>query len=216
LYDAQSTPVTEAFSHPRATRAAGKQRRRALLDAAARLYAGRGVSDVSASEIARAAGAFPSQVTYYFGTKDALFVEMACRGILHAAAEVERVGARTRTPRTYVRRIVDTVLASPAVLNFIEASLLARRDPELAARVDETFARLHHEGERAIAESLEARGWSLRARPAAEARGFWAVILGVALENAVRGEAVDDASASAAVDLVLNLYTDPDAGRRAA
>jgi AcrR family transcriptional regulator len=208
--------VSETFAHPRATRAAGKQMRRALLDAAAERYAGRGLAEVSASEIARAAGAFPSQVTYYFGSKDALFVEMACRGVLHAAAEVERAGARTRTPRSYVRTVVDTVLASPALLNFVEAALLARRNPELAGRVGETFARLHSEGERAIAESLEARGWSIRALPAAEARGFWAVILGVALESAVRGEALNQASAAAAVDLVLNLYTDPDAGRHAA
>jgi AcrR family transcriptional regulator len=206
--------VEQTFPHPRATRAAGKQMRRALLDAAAGLYADRGVADVSASEIARAAGAFPSQVTYYFGSKDALFVEMACRGILHAAVEVERVGARSRTPRTYVKRIVETVLASPALLHFVEAVLLARRDPRLASRVEETFARLHREGERAIVATLEQRGWSIRARPAAEARGFWAVILGVALESAVRGEALDDASASAAVDLVLNLYVDPDAGRK--
>jgi AcrR family transcriptional regulator len=187
--------------------------RRALLDAAAELYAGRGVSDVSASEIARAAGAFPSQVTYYFGSKDALFVEMACRGVLHAAVDVEQAGARTRTPRAYVKRIVGTVLTSPALLNFVEAVLLARHEPRLAARVDETFARLHREGERAIVASLEQRGWSLRAQPAAEARGFWAIILGVALEGAVRGNGLDDASAAAAVDLVLNLYTDPDAGR---
>jgi hypothetical protein len=76
--------------------------------------------------------------------------------------------------------------------------------------VRETFARLHSEGERAIAENLAARGWEIRAEPAAEARGFWAAILGVALEGAHRSEPFDRASAEAAVDLVLNLYLDPD------
>ena len=73
----------------------------------------------------------------------------------------------------------------------------------------ETFARLHSEGERAVAENLAARGWEIRAEPAAEARGFWAAILGVALEGATRSEPFDRASAEAAVDLVLNLYLDP-------
>jgi AcrR family transcriptional regulator len=203
-----------ATPHPRATREAGRQTRRALLDAAGRLFADRGVAGASAAEIAREAGAFPSQVTYYFGSKEALFVEAACRGMLHAAAEVERAGRRTRTPRGYVRACVQTALASPALLNFVEAATLVRHRPDLAPRVRETFARLHLEGERAVAESLVARGWQLRAAPATEARGFWASVLGIALERAAAGEAFDDATADATVQLVLNLYTEPRAGRR--
>src|SRR3954449_5392430 len=115
------------FDHPRATRAAGQQTRRALLDAAGPLFREHGLAGVSQADIARAAGTFPSQVTYYFGSKEALFVEVACRGVLHAANDVERAGARTRTPRTYVRAVVRTALASPALLNFVEPALLVRR-----------------------------------------------------------------------------------------
>jgi AcrR family transcriptional regulator len=197
-----------APGYPRATRAAGKQTRRALLDAAARLFGARGMAGVSAAEIAREAGAFPSQVTYYFGSKEALFVEAACRGVLRAAAEVERAAARTRSPRGYVRALVHTALASPALLSFVEAAVLVRARPDLAPHVSETFARLHAEGERAVGENLVRRGWEIRAAPAAEARGFWAAIFGVALERAVVGEAFDEASAEAAVELVLNLYTE--------
>jgi AcrR family transcriptional regulator len=197
-------------AYPRATRAAGQQTRRALLDAAGRLFSECGRADVSTAQIAREAGAFPSQVTYYFGSKDGLFVEAACRGVLHAAAEAERAGAAKRTPRSYVRAVLHTALDSPALLCFVEAALLVRAREELAPGVHETFARLHTEAERAIAENLAARGWEIRAEPAAEARGFWAVILGVALEGATRSEPFDPASAEAAVDLVLNLYLDPD------
>jgi AcrR family transcriptional regulator len=182
--------------------------RRSLLDAAQRLFADRGVAEVSAAEIARAAGAFPSQVTYYFGTKEALFVETACRAVLHLATDVERAGRRTRTPRGYVRQITRLALASPALLSFAEASLLVRRRPELAPLVRDTFERLHAEGERAVAESLAARGWRIRAAPAAEAAGFWAAMLGVAIERGARGEAVDQASTEAAIQLVLSLYTE--------
>jgi AcrR family transcriptional regulator len=201
-------PDPAPSTYPRATRAAGKQTRRALLDAAGRLFGERGLAGVSAAEIAREAGAFPSQVTYYFGSKEALFVEAACRGMLRAAADVERAGRRTRTPRGYVRAVVRTALESPGLLNFVEAALLVRRRPELAGPVRDAFARLHAEGERAVAESLTARGWEIRAAPAAEARGFWASILGVALERAALGEAFDDRTADATVQLVLNLYTD--------
>src|SRR4051812_1608534 len=44
-----------AHAYPRATRAAGQQTRRALLDAAGALFAERGLAGVSAAEIARAA-----------------------------------------------------------------------------------------------------------------------------------------------------------------
>ena len=170
----------------------------------------RGLAGVSAAEIAREAGAFPSQVTYYFGSKEALFVEAACRAVLHAAAEIERAGASARSPRSYVRAVVDTALADPALLSFVEATVLVRRRPDLAPRVRETFARLHAEGERAIVENLAARGWGIRSEPAAEAHGFWATILGVVLERSAQDGRSSRRSAEAAVALVLSLYTEPD------
>src|SRR3954452_22144494 len=196
--------MATVFPHPRATRPAGQQTRRALLDAAGPLFTEHGLAVVSQADIARAAGAFPSQVTYYFGSKEALFVEAACRAALRAASDVERAGARTRTPRTYVRAVVGTALASPALLTFVEAALLVRRRPELAPRVRGTFARLHAEGERAVVESLAKRGWRINAEAAEEARGFWAAILGVVIESG------SEASADATVQLILNLYTESD------
>ena len=197
-------------SYPRATRAAGKQTRGALLDAASRLFAERRLASVSAAEIAHEAGGFPSQITYYFGSKEALFVEAACREMLRLATEVERAGERTRTPRGYARAVVHTALAAPALLTFVEATLLVRHRTELAPRVRDTFSRLHTEGERAVAAKLVARGWSMRAEPGAVPRGFWAAVLGVALESASTGETLNRASVEAAVELVLNLYAEPD------
>jgi AcrR family transcriptional regulator len=205
--------MAQSASYPRATRPAGQQTRRALLDAAARLFAERGLADVSAAEIARAAGAFPSQVTYYFGSKEALFVEAACRGALHAGRDVERAGARTRTPRAYVRKIVEVALASPALLNFAEAALLAQRRPELAPLVRDALARLHVEAERAGGEQLGARGWQITTPIATHARSFWTGVFGIVLERAAMGDAFDQESAEATVQLILNLYTDPDARR---
>jgi AcrR family transcriptional regulator len=200
--DAEPAPRHAA----RATRSAGRQRRTQLLDAAGELFAERGLGDVSVAEIARRADAFPSQVTYYFGSKEALFVEAACRGALRAATRVERAGARARTPGGYVRAIVTTATGSPALVTFIEAMLLVRRRPELAPLVERTLERLHAEGARAVQQTLDRRGWRLVTTPDVEARAFWAAVLGVVLQRAALGDSFDPATGEAAVQLVLNLH----------
>src|SRR5258708_34736440 len=69
----------------RATRTAGRQMRSRLLDAASRLFKERGLAAVSIADIAAAADAFPSQITYYFRAREALLGEAACRYGLHVA-----------------------------------------------------------------------------------------------------------------------------------
>ena len=77
---APETPAGDPKHAARATRSAGRQMRSRLLDGASRLFKERGLAGTSISDIAAAADAFPSQITYYFRTKEALFVEAACRG----------------------------------------------------------------------------------------------------------------------------------------
>ena len=48
----------------------------------------------SIADIAAAADAFPSQITYYFRTKEALFVEAACRDMLYVARAAEQAALR--------------------------------------------------------------------------------------------------------------------------
>jgi hypothetical protein len=57
-----------------------------------------------------------------------------------------------------------------------------------------------------VAENLVKRGWQIRASAEAEARGFWAAVLGVSLEQAAFGRSFAPATAEATVQLVLNLY----------
>ena len=57
----------------RATRSAGQRMRSSLLDAASALFRQHGLSGTSITAIASTADAFPSQVTYYFRTKEALY-----------------------------------------------------------------------------------------------------------------------------------------------
>jgi AcrR family transcriptional regulator len=201
---AATAPTPPARHAARATRSAGRRTRSALLDAAARLFGDRGLADVSLTEIAAAADAFPSQVTYYFGSKEALFVEAACREVLHAAAGVEAAGRRTRTKDQYARRLTAVALDSPALPVFAEALLLARRRDDLRPLIVRTLDRLHHEGARAVAERCRAQGWTLSAPPVAVARAFWATVLGITMESAGAGDAFDLPAAHAAVLATLS------------
>ena len=198
------TPTTPPRHRVRATRPAGRRTRSLLLDAATLLFADRGLQDVSLTEIAAEADAFPSQVTYYFGSKEALFVEAACREVLHLGERVERAARPARTRAEYARLIARTALASPALLTFAEALLLARQRPGLAPLVDRALQRLHSEGARAWEERCQAREWSVDAPPEAVARGFWAIVLGLVLERAGSSKAFDHATAEAAVVATLS------------
>src|ERR1700746_2662316 len=95
----------------RATRSAGRKMRSSLLDGASRLFKQSGLAGTSISDIAAAADAFPSQITYYFRTKEALFVEAACRDMLYVARATEQAALNAETPRDYTLALVASVTA---------------------------------------------------------------------------------------------------------
>ncbi|MDA9501321.1 TetR/AcrR family transcriptional regulator C-terminal domain-containing protein [Bradyrhizobium sp. CCBAU 11357] len=171
----------------RATRSAGRKMRSLLLDAASPLFRERGLSGTAITDIAAAADAFPSQITYYFRTKEALFVECACRDLLYLARATEQAALKAKTPGEYTHALAETVTASDSVAFFAEALTLTRRRQDLAPLVERTIERLHSEGARAYAGQVERHGWrSLRA-PDESSRRFWAVAIGVILEGYAMG-----------------------------
>ena len=93
---APEMPAGDPKHAVRATRSAGRQMRSRLLDGASRLFKERGLAGTSISDIAAAADAFPSQITYYFRTKEALFVEAACRDMLYLARAAEQAALKAR------------------------------------------------------------------------------------------------------------------------
>lgn len=164
-----------------------------LLDAAIELFKARGAAGVPVAEIAAAAGAYPSQITYYFRTKEALFVEAACREVLYVARQAERAAAGAGTGSEYNRRLVETVIGSPGLALFVEALSLTRRRQDLAPLVERTFERLHAEGDRAYAEVRVRRGWAAAEDAATIARRFWTLALGLALREGATEATVADA-----------------------
>src|SRR5258706_6152977 len=96
----------------RATRDAGQQTRRALLDAASKLFPEQGLRGVTAADIAAEVGAFPSQVTYYFGGKEQLFVEAACRDLLRLASKMEATAREAESSEAMSRALLNLALDS--------------------------------------------------------------------------------------------------------
>lgn len=171
----------------------GKRMRSRLLDAAVELFKASGASGVSVAEIAAAAGAYPSQVTYYFRTKEALFVEASCREILYVARQAETAAAGALTGSDYNRRLVETVIGSPGLALFVEALSLVRRRQDLAPLIERTLERLNAEGDRAFANARRQKGWAEAGSAATAARRFWTLALGVALREGATETTVPDA-----------------------
>jgi AcrR family transcriptional regulator len=191
----QTAPNPAGTDHKhtvRATRSAGRKMRSLLLDAASRLFRERGPSGTSIADIAAAADAFPSQITYYFRTKEALFVEAACRDMLYVARSAEQAALKAQTPRDYTRALVEAVTATDSVAFFAEALTLTRRRPDLAPLVERTIARLHAEGLRAYAGQIERHGWNSLRDPDATSRRFWALAIGVMVEGYAMGRSADE------------------------
>ncbi|MCW5760347.1 MAG: TetR family transcriptional regulator [Phenylobacterium sp.] len=180
-------------SEPRAVREPGRRMRSRLLDAAVELFKARGLSGVAVAEIAAAAGAYPSQVTYYFRTKEALFVEAACREVLYVARQAEEAAASAASGPDYNRRLVETVIGSPGLALFVEALSLTRRRQDLSPLIERTFERLHAEGDRAYADTRARRGWPQAEDAATVARRFWTLALGVALREGATEASVAEA-----------------------
>src|SRR5262245_37618884 len=193
-----------------------------LLDAASALFKAHGLNGTSVTEIAGAADAFPSQVTYYCRTKEALFVEAACRDILHIAERAEQAAARARTPKAFTGAVVDSVMGADGLALFVEALILARQRPDLVPEIARTIERLHAEGARAHAGKMARHGWHAHQSSDVVARRFWTVALGIALEgyamgrsatgmsNAMRealGELAEARSAEPATASALKLVT---------
>ena len=171
----------------RATRTAGQRMRSRLLDAASTLFKERGLNGASIMAIAGAADAFPSQVTYYFRSKEAMFVEAACRDMLHTAKRAENAAARSRSPRAYARALVESVVGADGLALFVEALILARQRPDLVPQIARTIERLHAEGTKAYAGEMARHGWRTHQPADVSARRFWTIALGVALEGHAMG-----------------------------
>src|SRR6202008_76437 len=197
----------------RATRTAGRRMRSLLLAGPSPFFKENGLAGTSISDIAAAADAFPSQITYYFRTKEALFVEAACRDVLYVGRAAEQHAGKQLSPSDYTRALVESVMGTDAVGFFVEAMTLTRRRQDLAPLVERTVERLHAEGLRAYAAEMAARGWHSRLDPETSARRFWAIAIGVTIERQAMGRSGGDLAAEMLRLLGPQADVPPDAAR---
>ncbi len=145
------------------------------------LFAERDLASVSVAEIAAGAGAHPHQVTYYFGSKDALFVHAAFRMLLRDAERLEPIGRRRRTPEGFRTALARTALALPAVPVAVRAMSIARQRPELRPLAQHSLSLLFRQAERYLTATLHRHGWVVDRPPGTEVRTFWSAVLGARL-----------------------------------
>jgi AcrR family transcriptional regulator len=151
------------------------------VEAAARLCVDRCGADLSVAEIAAAAGVFPNQVTYHFGSKDSLLVHAAFLALLHDAERVEPVGRRAPDAAAFRRNVSRAVLALPSLPAVAGALAAGIARPELAPVVDLHLKLLFRQSERYVRRLAAARGWQA-ARPLnVEVKTFWSTALGAVL-----------------------------------
>ena len=196
-----------ALPQTRASREGGQKTRITLIEAAAKLFLQSGFDQVSVTDIAAAAEAFPNHITYHFGGKDALFVEAASHAMLRTAKQAERITRKSDSIESHARVLIAHLLGpgAPAVMLFAEAMLLARRKSTLGDCIRRTLATLNEAGETAMVETLMRTGWKTTVLPATITRGFWAAIFGLALEKAATGQDFEYESAEAVALLMMNL-----------
>ncbi|MFG2040941.1 TetR/AcrR family transcriptional regulator C-terminal domain-containing protein [Dactylosporangium sp. NPDC048998] len=174
-------------------RARGRRTRARILECAADLFAAQGHSAVSVAAIARAAQAYPHQITYYFGSKDGLFVHAALSTLLREARRLESVGLRRRTPGAFRTALARTALALPAVPAAIQAMSIARVRPELQPVAQTYLAVLFRQAEHYLVTLLDRRDWAVDRPASVEVRTFWSAVLGARLifESGYGGRSTD-------------------------
>lgn len=173
--------TTNGVTTPEPARSRGRRTRAAILEQAVVLFGQRGLDGVSLAEVAEAAGVYPSQITYYFSSKHALFVHAAFALLLRDAERLEPVGRRQRTPEAFRRALARTALALPSVPLVTRALAVAHARPELHAAVQRDLTLLFRSAQRYLEQVLAERDWVVDRTPETETRTFWSTVLGARL-----------------------------------
>jgi AcrR family transcriptional regulator len=114
--------------------------RKALVDAAARLFTQRGVDGTTMDDIARAAGTSRTSVFNYFGYKEMILCEIGARYVAELAGTSS--AAARRSPRRRLVDMADTLAE------------IAMRDPQLVSAVAREMTHSDPERRRRAAETM--------------------------------------------------------------
>ncbi|SDX34471.1 transcriptional regulator, TetR family [Arthrobacter sp. cf158] len=163
------------------SQARGHSTRGRILDSAVKLYLASSSAEVSVAAIAADAGVFPNQVTYYFGSKDSLFIHAAFLALLHDAKRVESIGRSAGSPESFRRNMARTALMLPSMPLVVRALAVGTSRPALAAVVDQHLNLLFRQSGRYLARILNHRDWEVERPLHVETRTFWSAAFGATL-----------------------------------
>ncbi|WP_309107921.1 TetR/AcrR family transcriptional regulator C-terminal domain-containing protein [Arthrobacter sp.] len=163
------------------SQARGHSTRQRILHSAEKIYLSKPAGEVSVAAIAAAAGAFPNQVTYYFGSKDSLFIHAAFLALLHDAERVEGVGLSVESPASFRNAMARTVLILPSMPLVVRALAVGTSRSDLSAVVDQHLNLLFRQSERYLTRLLKQRSWEIQRPLPIETRTFWSAAFGATL-----------------------------------
>jgi AcrR family transcriptional regulator len=116
--------------------------RKALIDAAARLFAERGVERTTMDDIARAAGTSRTSVFNYFGYKEMIVCEIGARYVAEIAGKAQQAFRRQRSPKKQLQYMVDTLAdiaeRDPMIISAVAGELM-NQDPGRRRQAAETM-----------------------------------------------------------------------------
>ena len=163
------------------SQARGHSTRGRILDSAVKLYLANTSGEVSVAAIAADADVFPNQVTYYFGSKDSLFIHAAFLALLHDAERIEAIGHSAGSPESFRRNMARAVLMLPSMPLVVRALAVGTSRPVLAAVVDQHLNLLFRQSERYLARLMKQRHWEVQRPMPVETRTFWSAAFGATL-----------------------------------
>lgn len=125
------SPIADTLTTPTPER--GAETRAALLAAGRKVFARRGFDGASVRDITRDAGANLGAITYHFGSKRALYVEVLVSGLTPAVDRVGEAAAGPGTPLERLSRVVevffDHLAANPDLPRLMLQQLSAGKAP---------------------------------------------------------------------------------------
>ncbi len=189
--------MTEPGGSNGRTRALRSETRSKVIDAAAKVFADKGIAASSVREIAHSAGLTKGALYSNFASKDDLILALLEDRVLsrlHKATEAfEAAGTIDNALRDLGGSLVDAIRSDAAAHRLLfEYASAARRDPEL----QEALTRRRREGRAAVAAAIEriaeVHGLELQLPADELAVAILAISNGLALEAGIDPTAVPD------------------------
>ena len=145
------------------------------------LFAEKHFANVTVSEIARAAGVFPNQITYHYGSKDALYIDAAFALLLRDTERLQSAGRRSQTPENLRRVLAKVALNMPSIPVVVGALAITQSNPSVQSTLRGGLNVLFRQSERYLEDILDTHGWTSSQGLPKGVKTFWSAVFGAVL-----------------------------------